>query len=1138
MIIAGQHIHGKVIMVNGSGCISAACFTNELYICGSLCQALSSNESNTVINITSQAISLLAIANMIERDNITITSSVGTTVMCNNTGIVYCKRCSNITIKGIIWDQCGNISKPSVPGIFFNTISNISITNCTFQGFKVCNSVFMKNAEGSINVVNSKFMFNTISNGTVCGGIYDTHSSLLVVTQSHDTNLIIRDSLFYNNGNTNQSIPFNGSLIYIDLLQATRSVLITHTRFISNGIRGMLIYDVATRSSITFNQVNISENKFGASVTMLGKGNLLKITSSHFIHNNNGALLLMLNMNCNINLHNTTFANNKGTTDILGTALRITSSTSTINISLCNFYNNIGGDSIVYIDNHHNLLVAANNVSITSSKFIGNIYGSALKITKCFLYFYSTTLFQDNSARSGAALYMAESSQISVDDGSTVQFINNTASLRGGAIYIDLTDCHDHGIVFTNFTRYDSVSFINNSAKLSGNSIYFDIPNSCDVIRDYTNNDSAAYVPYKFEYTQAHTTIRSPISASPYEIRICFSAKCSLIKNNTKYVIKNDVMLGQSAYFNPIVHDYFNGTTEATMFKVRCINCNLKYRLLENEVLVQNGSKNRIIIKSATANVDIGNDVNIILNISSLLSPEYKQLTATLSLTLSSCNNGFLFTEQSQQCECYNKDDYLQCEEDSASIKLGYWFGVFHKQHTLSVCHNDYCNFFNFRQITRNEFYNLPEEIDDQCNSHRTGVACGRCSEGYTLAYNSPDCISVEKCSPGMAALVIILTILYWIVTIAMLFGVAYFLNTQQISPGYLYGMIFFYSIVDILLVTNLHLTDAVFYTSTILSSFAKLNPQFLGRLCFLENLDAIDQQFIHYCHMVFVSIILIVIYIIAKCNNIRALLYVNRGIVQVTCFILIFSYTSLSSTSLLLLRAMKFDDIDGLYTYLSPHLKYFANRHAAYASVALLCVLLVTIGFPLLLVMEPIILKIMSTRRAATQTWRVTERRNCFIRDQLQERIKRLLDQLQECYNDQHRWFAAYYLICRLVIMLITYYANDDYNYMIYYLQTACVVIAMTHIWIQPYKNDLLNKLDTVILLIMLLIVNLSVFNFSTSVTAAVSISLILSPLFLLIGLGVKRLLTYKLKMFQLNVENNFVQGYSQVSTRIYDIL
>ena len=240
--------------------------------------------------------------------------------------------------------------------------------------------------------------------------------------------------------------------------------------------------------------------------------------------------------------------------------------------------------------------------------------------------------------------------------------------------------------------------------------------------------------------------------------------------------------------------------------------------------------------------------------------------------------------------------------------------------------------------------------MDDQYSSYRTGIACGQCSEGYTLAYNSPYCINVSKCSPGMILLVIVATALYWIVIIGILFGVAYFLNAQQVSPGYLYSIILFYSVVDILLVNKLHLTDGMFYTVTILSSFAKFNPQFLGRLCFIKHLDAIDQQFIHYCHVVFISVILLVIYIMAKCNNtVRALVYVNHCIVQVNCFILLLSYTSLTSTSLLLLRAVKFDDNDGLHIYLSPHLKYFANRHAVYAGVAVLCLLLVTIGVPLL---------------------------------------------------------------------------------------------------------------------------------------------------------------------------------------------
>ena len=37
------------------------------------------------------------------------------------------------------------------------------------------------------------------------------------------------------------------------------------------------------------------------------------------------------------------------------------------------------------------------------------------------------------------------------------------------------------------------------------------------------------------------------------------------------------------------------------------------------------------------------------------------------------------------------------------------------------------------------------------------------------------------------------------------------------------------------------------------------------------------------------------------------------------------------------------------------------------------------------------------------------------------------------------------------------------------FYLQTACVVITMIHVFIQPYQSDLLNALDGVVLLLMI---------------------------------------------------------------------
>ena len=1172
-VIVSHHVHGTVVTIHNEGDNSTSCCTDGNCACSSLYNALLSIKNNTVVNITSLSVSLnncvyFGSGNI---KNITIISNSGATVMCNNTGTIHCYKCSNVTIKGIMWDQCGNPNYPLTAGIVFSVVSNLSIINCTFQEFKICTCVKISRPTGIINIMNSKFMFNMISDSTLCKG--NIYSSLLIYAQ-HSTcggrlTLIISDSLFYHNGNSiqNDVVTISGSLlVYLACLDVQQpfvvaaaylnlSILVKNSNFTSNDITGVFIYDTSLLSTISLENVNIFDNSEGMLVKSVKSVNgsqiLLTVDSSLFSFNRKGALNLNLTKGevNRVELYNSIFTKNNGISDVHGTALSITYyalNSGICNISFCNFINNAGGNSIVYISVSVPIFIfptVYSRVFISSSNFTGNKIGSALHITKSFLKFYSTTLFQDNSARSGAAIYIAQTSQITVDDGSTVQLVNNTASLRGGAMYIDLSNnCYNRGIVFTNFTRYDAISFINNSAKLSGNSLYFNIDKSCDVIRNYTSNGSTAYVPYKFNYTQLHDIIGPAIAATPYEINLCPSTKCALINNtnsSTRCIINNNIMLGQPVYFNATLCDYFYTAVEAVYFQVKCINCGSKYRFLDNKILIQNGLENHISILSVNADGDLENNSNVSLKFLSF-SPNYKQLTSTLSLTLSSCYNGFLFSAQSQKCECYNKTDYLHCEGDSASIKLGYWFGVFSGKYALSLCNNNYCNFFSHRKETMNGFYNLPEEIDDQCSSHRTGVACGECSEGYTLAYNSPDCISVDKCSPGMTVLVVVLTALYWVAIVAMLFGITYYLKTKaKVSLGYLYGILYFYSTVDILLVSNLYTTNQVFYTVSTLSSLAKLNPQFLGRLCFIKNLDTIDQQFIHYCHVVFISILLTGIKVTAKSCK-RIALHVDHCIVQVVCLFLLLSFSSLISISVPLLRPVEFSNIDGVYTYLSPDLKYFTNQHKAYVGVAMLCTFLITAS-SLFLLLQPcpwlfVIKKITSKCRC----WRLCERFNrkmkkCWLktkwRIQSFARIGQIVHQFQDSYKDQYRWFAAYYLICRLVIMLITYFANDDYNNMIYYLQTACVVITLIHMLVQPYKNDILNMLDATILLIMLLIVNLNSFTFSTSTTAGITVGLVVAPFLLIFGIKAKKALRRPLSLLLGYTVKKFARHQRRVS-------
>jgi len=442
-------------------------------------------------------------------------------------------------------------------------------------------------------------------------------------------------------------------------------------------------------------------------------------------------------------------------------------------------------------------------------------------------------------------------------------------------------------------------------------------------------------------------------------------------------------------------------------FQVSCNNCDSSYEIRNHQIFVRNDTEMITIAKSNK----IDRDVTLEFNVTSFFPSGVKDLSATLSVTLSPCFSGYTHSANSKICECYqDDDDVIQCRRDGANarveIRQGYWFGSVLEKRTVSLCPNFYCDFSD-RIETGNGYYNLPRELDDQCRPHRTGVACGDCSSGYTLSYDSPDCISQHKCSPFITAVGVMLTILYWIAIVTAVFVLMFY--KFQVSLGYLYGIIYFYSVVDILLDNNLYVTSGVFQLVAVLSSFAKLSPQLFGELCFIEGLSRIDQQFIHYSHAVAISLFLVVITVVAR-HFPRVAFYVRRCIIRVICLLLLLAYTSLASTSLQLLKPQHFAGVDEVFVYLSPSHKYLRGRHAFYGIVAALCGLFIVIGLPLLLLLQPFINSKVN-----------------FIK------IMPLLEQAQSCYKSKYRYFASYYLICRLAIILIVFIGDSNYYSMLF---------------------------------------------------------------------------------------------------------
>ena len=306
-----------------------------------------------------------------------------------------------------------------------------------------------------------------------------------------------------------------------------------------------------------------------------------------------------------------------------------------------------------------------------------------------------------------------------------------------------------------------------------------------------------------------------------------------------------------------------------------------------------------------------------------------------------------------------------------------------------------------------------------------------------------------------------------------------------------------YYSIVDILLSQSWFLSNEQLNTLiNVISSITKLTPQFLGHLCFVQGMSGIDQQFLHYIHPLAVSFILLIISCSArKSRKLSAL--ISRGIIRFLCFLLLLSYTSVATTSLLLMRQLTFFDVNKAYTYLSPEIEYFHGRHLAYGIVALLFTVVIVIGLPFLLLFEPLL-----------------NRKINFIR------MKPLLDQFQGCYKDKYRCLAAYYMICRLVIIVIIIVSSSSDFIAHYLIITACMIINLTHQLMKPYKDNRLNLFDGTILNLTILVSVLPLVEFFDSFDS----NLETGTLYVLVLLPLISLIVMKLLVHRRNIREMIV--------------
>ena len=930
------------------------------------------------------------------------TATNGGTIHCYNNSEVIFEGYINVALVNNIAIQGGAIYSENFCNISLEQNSELAIVNNTAQQHGA--ALFTRLYSDIYFNDNSTAMFNennAVNNG---GSVYsEFHSTIIFTGNSTAT--------FYSN------IAYNGeggaifSNIHSKVVYKGKS----QTNFISNyAIQGGSMYS-SYNSSIIFDED--TSVQFNNSTAISG-GALHAYSNCYIVFQGNHTSIV-------------TFINNAA--EEYGGAINLVKySNITVkgNVTV-KFYNNeaLSGGAM-HANDKSNITITENAIGIfysNDAKIGGAIFLTTSDITlaaNCSVTFHYNAAWQD-----GGALYLDDQILATFIDYANVTFSNNTASDYGGAIYSKILENK------INFNTTD-IKFCNNHARTTGNSIFINVLISC--------NSSCLETKVPGISNGQNSPLRKYITTSPNKLVMYSPAYCvddnkSVINECASYYV-NNIMLGEEILIDACMYDYYDQPSNAAQFLVTGHIDNNQELYVAGPQYVLISCNNTFQGVNVIGNTSLPSNYTMKFTLYVNRKSEMKTISVSLTVGLVSCHPGYWRYPESLRCECYNVSDIVFCFGGGSTIKRGYWFGSVTGKPTVTFCPINFCN-FTCCEIS-NGYYHLYPERDNQCRLHRSGIACGSCEEGYTLSFDSAECVHTNKCSTGNTILLAVLILLYWTAIIIAVFLTMHF----KVNIGYFYGITYYYSVVDLMLSQNWYLSNELYTAIGVMSSITKVTPQFLGQLCLIKGMSGIDQQFIHYIHPIAISLFLIIITLLARRSH-RLSSLIKKGIIHVICCLLLLSYTSVATTSLLLLRPLIFLEVDKLYTYVSPDIEYFHGRHLVYAIVAILFIIVIVIGLPLLLALEPFLNSKIYFERIIK-----------FIR------IKPLLDKFQDCYKDRYHCFAAYYMVGRLLIIAIVI-ANSSNFFAQYLLIAICVIISLTHQILKPYSNNFLNMFDGAIL-------------------------------------------------------------------------
>ena len=689
----------------------------------------------------------------------------------------------------------------------------------------------------------------------------------------------------------------------------------------------------------------------------------------------------------------------------------------------------------------------------------------------CSVYFYG------NRGIRGGAIAIHSFSALVVNDFSHFKFINNSAVRVGGGIYyapIDQKECFigqtcflEYGGKENNISRRDiSFEFDGNKAPLGGTSIYSESIHSCyyayfeDNLTETSIKNLTKFFDligdFNFDTQNLNDTVL-PLATAVRKVEL----------NETSPL---RTLPGKPLYFPLVMYDEF-GTAVHSEIGLR----------VEDKEQVRLDNHFTVNYKTRVFGAVDQNATIVLSTPQQLCSIDYK-----INVMLLPCPPGFYYNQYFKRCWCSSdnkshsypaitKCDYVHFK---AYIKSGYWVGYYpsHTKNESTLYTAFYPSIFNNSNTTGLLEITADSDglSDFMCGSSREGILCGKCKGGYSAYYHSKKVTCGEN---GLCKFGIIFYILSDIIPTVIFFTVVITLGVS-FSSGAMNAFVFFSQVVDVF---SQDLIFSQSYSEAKVINMLQAGHKFIYGIfnieffsvfpfCLWEGATVLDALAFKYITTMF-ALVLITVIVIAmnfSLTSVRCLQICkakkafrwrkDSSVTHGISTFLIICYGQYTRVSFFILTTTYLQGKPGVkpipVTYYGG-LPYLSNAHLLYAVPAIICTALLVVLPPLLLLLYPLILHLLSLCGLSEHP--VVNKTLQLLRI---NHLLPLFDSFQSCYKDKMRFYAGFYFLYRVAAFLA--YMHSETLPPVF----LALLILGIHSVLHPYKLWKHNAIDGLIFL------------------------------------------------------------------------